>query len=83
MLIKRGGVFIYPHLTDAPHGKLRMLFELNPMAFLIEQAGGAASDGRRRILDIEPISVDLCAPVFMGTPQAVALAEQCIREEEG
>ncbi len=83
VLIKRGGVFMYPHLTDAPTGKLRLLYELNPMAFLLEQAGGAASDGRRRILDIEPDSVDLRAPVFIGTPSAVALAEQCIREEEG
>lgn len=83
ILIKRGGVFMYPHLTDAPNGKLRLLFELNPMAYLIEQAGGAASDGRRNILDIEPESVDLLAPVFIGTPEAVTLAEQCIREEEG
>ncbi len=83
ILIKRGGVFMYPHLTDAPSGKLRLLFELNPMAYLIEQAGGAASDGRRKILDIEPDSVELLSPVFIGTPEAVALAEQCIREEEG
>jgi fructose-1,6-bisphosphatase I len=73
---------MYPHLTDAPQGKLRLLFELNPMAYLIEQAGGAASDGRRRILDIEPDGVDLCAPVFIGTPEAVNKAEQCLREEE-
>jgi len=83
VLIKRGGVFMYPHLTDAPSGKLRLLYELNPMAFLIEQAGGAASDGRRRILDIKPESVEMRAPVFLGTAEAVALAEQCIREEEG
>jgi fructose-1,6-bisphosphatase I len=83
VLIKRGGLFMYPHLTDAPSGKLRLLFELNPMAFLIEQAGGAASDGRQRILDIEPDGVELRAPVFIGTAEAVALAEKCIREEEG
>jgi len=83
VLIKRGGVFMYPHLTDAPSGKLRLLYELNPMAFLIEQAGGAASDGRRRILDIEPDGVEYCAPVFIGSKDAVTLAEQCIREGEG
>jgi fructose-1,6-bisphosphatase I len=83
VLIKRGGIFMYPHLTDAPSGKLRLLFELNPMAFLIEQAGGAASDGRRRILDIVPESVDILAPIFIGTPEAVKLAERCIQEEEG
>ncbi|MBE0574899.1 MAG: fructose-1,6-bisphosphatase [Desulfuromonadales bacterium] len=83
VLIKRGGIFMYPHLADAPNGKLRLLFELNPMAYLIEQAGGAASDGRRRILDIEPDCVDLCAPVFIGTQETVTMAEQCLREEEG
>jgi fructose-1,6-bisphosphatase I len=83
LLIKRGGIFMYPHLTDAPEGKLRLLYELNPMAFLVEQAGGAASDGRRRILDIKPDRVDMRAPVFIGSKAEVALAEQCIREEEG
>jgi fructose-1,6-bisphosphatase I len=83
VLIKRGGIFMYPHLADAPNGKLRLLYELNPMAYLIEQAGGAASDGRRRILDIEPDGVDLCSPVFIGTQETVAMAEQCLREEEG
>lgn len=83
VLIKRGGLFMYPHLTDAPDGKLRLLYELNPMAFLIEQAGGAASTGRQRILDIVPERVDLRAPIFIGSKEAVALAEQCIAEEEG
>jgi len=83
ILIKRSGIFMYPHLTDAPSGKLRLLYELNPMAFLVEQAGGAASTGRQRILDIEPESADQRTPVFIGSTQAVELAEQCIREEEG
>jgi len=82
VLIKRGGIFMYPHLNDSPAGKLRVLYELNPMAFLIEQAGGAASDGKQRILDIQPESLDQRAPVFIGTKEAVALAEQYIREEE-
>jgi fructose-1,6-bisphosphatase I len=82
VLLKRGGVFLYPHLSDAPQGKLRLLYELNPMAFLVEQAGGAASDGKRRILDIEPDSIDMRAPVFIGTAESIAFAEQCIREEE-
>lgn len=83
VLIKRGGIFMYPYLTDTPAGKLRLLYELNPMAYLVEQAGGAASDGRQRILDIQPQSIEQRAPVFIGTPEVVALAEQCIREEEG
>lgn len=83
VLIKGGGIFLYPHLTDNPHGKLRLLYELNPMAFLVEQAGGAASNGRQRILDIDPENLDQCAPVFIGTKEAVAQAEQFIRDEEG
>ena len=82
VLIKGGGIFFYPHLTDNPHGKLRLLYELNPMAFLVEQAGGAASNGRQRILDMNPEELDQCAPVFIGTKEAVAQAEQFIREEE-
>ncbi len=80
VLIKRSGLFMYPHLKNAPDGKLRLLYELNPMAYLIEQAGGAASDGRRRILDIRPESVEDRAPVFIGSKEAVAMAERCIAE---
>ncbi|MDT8441052.1 MAG: class 1 fructose-bisphosphatase [Desulfuromonadales bacterium] len=83
VLLKRGGLFMYPHLSDAPDGKLRLLYELNPMAYLIEQAGGAASTGRQRILDIEPERVDMRAPIFIGTREAVAMAETLIAEEEG
>lgn len=82
VLIKRNGIFMYPHLTDAPQGKLRLLYELSPMAFLVEQAGGAASDGKQRILDIEPDNFHQRSPVFIGTKEAVELAEQYIREEE-
>src|SRR5210317_457761 len=83
VLIKGGGIFLYPHLTDNPQGKLRLLYELNPMAFLVEQAGGAASNGKQRILDINPESLDQCAPVFIGTKEAVEFAEHCLMEEEG
>lgn len=82
VLIKRGGIFMYPHLNDAPEGKLRLLYELSPMAYLVEQAGGAASDGKQRILDIQPDNFHQRSPVFIGTKEAVALAEQHIREEE-
>jgi fructose-1,6-bisphosphatase I len=83
VLIKGSGLFMYPHLTDSPAGKLRLLYELNPMAFLVEQAGGAASNGRQRILDIDPERLDQCSPVFIGSKEAVEMAEQCIKEEEG
>lgn len=80
VLIKRKGLFMYPHLQDAPDGKLRLLYELNPMAFLIEQAGGAASNGRERILDIEPQGIDQRQPIFIGSRDDVAMAEKFIAE---
>ncbi len=82
VLLKGKGIFLYPHLQGAPHGKLRLLYELNPMAFLVEQAGGAASTGRQRILDLMPEGIEQRAPVFIGCKEDVALAEQFIREEE-
>jgi len=82
VLMKGAGIFFYPHLQNAPKGKLRLLFELNPMAFLVEQAGGAASDGRQRILDLVPEKFDDRSPFFCGCKEDVALAEDLIREEE-
>lgn len=66
ILMKGKGIFLYPALTDMPQSKLRLLFELNPMAFLIEQAGGAATDGTTPILDLVPESLDHRAPVYIG-----------------
>lgn len=83
VLLKSGGVFFYPHLKDKPNGKLRLLFELSPMAFLMEQAGGAASNGKQPILDIMPQQIHECAPVFIGSKDDVALAQDLIRKHEG
>ncbi|PKN13133.1 MAG: class 1 fructose-bisphosphatase [Deltaproteobacteria bacterium HGW-Deltaproteobacteria-4] len=80
ILIKGKGIFLYPHLQGAPQGKLRLLYELYPMAFLVEQAGGAASTGKERILDIIPAQIDDRAPVFIGCKEDVALAEAYIAE---
>lgn len=66
ILIKGKGVFMYPALTDSPNGKLRLLFELFPMAFLIEQAGGSATNGESPILDIVPESLDQRSPIYIG-----------------
>lgn len=79
VMIKGKGIFLYPHLQDAPNGKLRLLYELNPMAFLVEQAGGAASTGRERILDLVPRGIEDRAPVFIGCREDVAKAEEFIR----
>ncbi|KIH76430.1 D-fructose 1,6-bisphosphatase [Geoalkalibacter ferrihydriticus] len=78
ILLKGSGIFLYPHLRDKPKGKLRLIFELNPMAYLIEQAGGKASTGRQSILDIKPESIDDCAPIFIGCREDVERAEEYI-----
>jgi len=82
ILLKGEGIFFYPHLQNLPQGKLRLLFELNPMAYLIEQAGGAASDGRRPILDLQPQQIHERSPVFIGCKKDVALAEEYISQLE-
>jgi fructose-1,6-bisphosphatase I len=82
VLLKGKGIFFYPHLQNLPMGKLRLLFELNPMAYLIEQAGGAASNGRQRILDLQADQIHARSPVFIGCKEDVALAEEFIRKFE-
>ena len=82
ILLKGQGIFFYPYLKDLPKGKLRVLFEVSPMAFLIEQAGGAASDGWRPVLDLEPHEIHERTPVFIGCKEDVALAEELIRKHE-
>jgi len=82
ILLKGQGIFFYPHLKDLPNGKLRLLFELSPMAFLVEQAGGAASNGHKRILDLQPDEIHGRAPVFIGCKEDVALAEDFIARLE-
>ena len=62
----KGGIYIYPTGTKAPNGKLRLLYECNPLAYLIEEAGGKASDGFNRILDIKPAELHQRVPFFCG-----------------
>jgi fructose-1,6-bisphosphatase I len=76
ILMKGKGIFMYPALTDSPNGKLRLLFELNPMAYLIEQAGGAATNGCMPILDMTPEGLDQRAPVYIGCKEDVAKATE-------
>lgn len=63
----KGGVFLYPPTSDHPEGKLRLLYEANPIAMIVEQAGGVALDGHRRVLDIEPESIHQRTPLIMGS----------------
>ncbi len=62
----KGGVFLYPATQSSPKGKLRMLYEAFPLAFLVEQAGGAATDGQRRILDLCPTGLHDRTPLYIG-----------------
>ena len=74
-ILNRGGVFMYPADTRdlAMPGKLRLMYEANPMAFIVEQAGGAATDGKTRILDIQPHKLHQRVPVFLGSRDEVAV----------
>jgi fructose-1,6-bisphosphatase I len=74
----KGGIFIYPVTSSATNGKLRLVYECNPMAFLIEQAGGKASNGFRRILEIEVTSLHQRSPIFIGSPAMVKKAEHLL-----
>ena len=69
-----GGVFLYPADTNSPQGKLRLLYEAAPLAFVVEQAGGAAIDGARDILDIQPTALHQRTPLIIGSKQDVAFA---------
>jgi fructose-1,6-bisphosphatase I len=79
-----GGIYYYPadnRDRSQPHGKLRLLYEAIPLAFIAEQAGGYASDGRQAILDIQPTSLHQRTPFFVGNRSLVEAAEAFIREQ--
>ena len=63
----KGGIFMYPGTINKPNGKLRLLYECNPFAFIVEKAGGKATDGRQRILDILPTEIHQRTPFFIGS----------------
>lgn len=76
-----GGLFMYPRDTNHPNGKLRLLYEASPMAYVVEQAGGRATDGHRDILDIEPDSLHQRTPLFIGSAEHVELAHRFVDTE--
>lgn len=76
----KGGIYMYPTTAASPKGKLRLLYECNPMAFVIEQAGGTASDGFNRILEIEPTELHQRVAIFIGSPKMVKKAEEFMAE---
>ncbi|OWR75302.1 fructose-bisphosphatase, partial [Klebsiella pneumoniae] len=75
----KGGIYLYPSTASHPEGKLRLLYECNPMAFLAEQAGGKASDGKERILDIIPESLHQRRSFFVGNNHMVEDVENFIK----
>jgi len=77
-----GGIFMYPADSRNPNGKLRLMYECNPMAFIVEQAGGRASDGKRRILDIQPETLHQRIPIFIGSEDDVKMVEHFIAQEQ-
>jgi fructose-1,6-bisphosphatase I len=77
-VLGRGGIFAYPQLIDRPQGKLRVHYETAPMAYINEQAGGYASDGRRNILDIEPKALAEPSPAYIGSAALVRELERSV-----
>ena len=77
-----GGIFMYPADSRNPNGKLRLMYECNPMAFIIEQAGGRASNGKQRMLDIQPENLHQRVPIFIGSEEDVKMVEKFMAEEE-
>jgi fructose-1,6-bisphosphatase I len=77
-----GGIFMYPSDSKSPNGKLRLLYECSPMAFIAEQAGGSATDGTRRILDIVPTELHQRTPLVIGSREDVGYVSDTLRKLE-
>jgi fructose-1,6-bisphosphatase I len=69
--LQKGGIYIFPPTNTYPSGKLRLMYECNPLSFIIEQAGGMAIDGKKRIMEIEPAHIHQQTPVYIGSPDNV------------
>lgn len=80
ILLKGGGIFTYPALKNQPDGKLRLLFEAQPMAFIISEAGGLAINGLYNILEIKPKSIDQRTPIYIGSKEEINLVKKFLHE---
>jgi len=74
----KGGIFMYPGTTDKPKGKLRLLYECNPFAFIVELAGGKATNGKERILEVQPTELHQRSPFFVGSKGMMEELESCL-----
>lgn len=77
-----GGIFLYPETSQYPNGKLRLLYECNPLAFIIEQAGGKAISGRQRTLDIQPTQLHQRSAIVIGSLKMVEMVESFMRADQ-
>ena len=75
-ILINGGIYAYPSTRTNPSGKLRLLYECAPMAMIMEQAGGAASTGRGRILNLRPTAIHQRSPIFIGSTENVFELDQ-------
>ncbi|MDQ6889730.1 MAG: class 1 fructose-bisphosphatase, partial [Bacteroidota bacterium] len=73
----KGGIYMYPGTTDKPNGKLRLLYECNPFAYIVERAGGKATDGKVRILEKQPSELHERTPLFIGSAKMMEELEEC------
>jgi len=78
----KGGIYVYPDVLSAPEGKLRLLYECNPLALIAEQAGGLATTGRKRILELKPERLHQRVPYYVGSKLMVEKVMQCIKDTE-
>lgn len=78
----KGGIFIYPASEKYPNGKLRLMYECNPLSMIIEQAGGKALDGKNRILEIQPKAIHERVPIYIGSPKNVDMAAEFLAKYE-
>lgn len=77
-----GGIFMYPADSRNPNGKLRLQYECNPMSFIVEQAGGRATNGKKRIMEIQPEKLHQRVPIFIGSEEDVKIVEKFMAEAE-
>ena len=77
----KGGIFMYPATTDKPEGKLRIQYECNPLAFLVEVAGGIATDGRQRMLEVQPQTLHQRSPFFIGSKLMMEELEKYLNQK--
>ena len=76
----KGGIYLYPPTAKSPNGKLRLMYECNPLAFIVEQAGGMASNGEQRIMDIVPTDPHQQVPFYVGSKEMVESVDANCRD---